>query len=67
MTKRKFFKVKFCEYWTSIKIKISMTRVSKEYELTFGGERVKKIFYFFLGGRGWISNFLADGGEGLPI
>ena len=32
---RTFFKAKttFCEYWTLIKIKISTTCVSKEYEI----------------------------------
>ena len=35
LTIRTFFKAKkaFCEYWTSIKMKINMACVSKEYEV----------------------------------
>ena len=56
MTIGKFFKAKtaFCEYWTSIKIKISMICVSKEYEIKTKMVQekwlqLKMTFLFFIG------------------
>ena len=39
----------FCEYWTSIKIKINMTCVSKEYEIkTMEQEQCLQLKMLFL-------------------
>ena len=58
-----FFKV-FCEYWTSLKIKISMTGVSKKSEIktkiveepmTAAKSYVFVLFlFFFFGGGDWV-------------
>ena len=50
-------KTDFCEYWTSIKIKISMTCVSKDYKIT------TKIF---LGGEKWAKLWLVGGLSPFP-
>ena len=64
----KFSKLKtaFCEYWTSIKIKISMICVSKEYEIKTKMVQeqwlqLKMTFLFFY----WVE--LAFDGEGIKI
>ena len=53
---KKFLKLKtaFCEYWTSIKIKISMICVSKDYEIKTKMVQeqwlqLKMTFLFFIG------------------
>ena len=59
-------KTAFCEYWTSIKIKISMICVSKEYKIKTKMVQeqwlqLKMTFLFFY----WVE--LTFGGEGIKI
>ena len=57
-------KTAFCEYWTSIKIKINMTLVSKEYEIKTKIEQeqwllLKKLFLLVYN----LKIYLMGGGE----